>query len=217
MHYLVCQIIWKCLLDLIYTCNSGEQLHILACLSACKQDTEIITPFKVAAVMSRNGISHSPVKENGNMENESNSVSGEGQPSPSGQDQNEVNLPNAKIDHPTAVSSGEFLLRKEVHKRQTASLLQKFKNSHFFVRICESDEPLWSKRGSSEKSNSSETNGQNFSTFEMKGTAKHMSTSSAVIDRANFDATISGGVVRNSVQCCALPNGDIVVCAILFC
>ncbi|RDX91155.1 Protein RER1B, partial [Mucuna pruriens] len=31
-----------------------------------------------------------------------------------------------------------------------------------------------------------------------------------VMNRENFDATISSGVARNSVKCCALPNGDIV-------
>lgn len=201
-------------MDLIYTCYSGEQVHIVACLSACKQDTEIITPFKVAAVMSKNGMGHSPSKENGNVENRNNSVSGEGQLSPSGQDQNMENLPKVKTDHPADVSAGESLLRMEVHRRQTASLLEKFKNSHFFVRICESGQPLWSKRGSSEKSNSSETNDQTISTIEVKETAKNVSSVSAIIDRANFDATISGGAARNSVKCCALPNGDIVVCAI---
>lgn len=190
----------------------GEQVHIVACLSACKQDTEIITPFKVAAVMSKNGIGHSPNKENGNIEKRNNSVAGEEQLSPSSQDQNKENL--VKADRPADVSSGESLLRMEVHRRQTASLLEKFKSSHFFVRICESDEPLWSKHRSSEKSNSSETNDQKISTIEVKESAKHESSISAVIDRANFDATISGGVARNSVKCCALPNGDIVVCAI---
>lgn len=199
---------------LIYSCNSGEQVHIVACLSACKKDTEFITPFKVAAVMNRNSIGHSPNKENGNIENRNNSVSGEGKLSPSGQDQGEETLQKAKTEHPTDVPDGESLLRMEVHRRQTASLLQKFENSHFFVRICESDEPLWSKRGSSEKSTSSETNGQNISTIEVKETTKNESSISAVIDRANFDATVSGGVARNSLKCCALPNGDIVVCAL---
>jgi hypothetical protein len=180
-------------------------------LSACKQDTEIITPFKVAAVMSKNSTGHSLNKENGNIENRNNSVAGEEQLSSSGQDQNKENLPKEKTDHPSDVSSGESLLRMEDHRRQTASLLEKFKSSHFFVRICESDEPLWSKHGSSEKSNSSETNGQKISRIEVKETAKHEASISAVIDRANFDATISGGVARNSVKCFALPNGDIVV------
>ncbi|KAI4328382.1 hypothetical protein L6164_020739 [Bauhinia variegata] len=182
----------------------GEQVHILACLSACKQDTEIITPFKVAAVMSKNGISHTSEKENGIADSESNLLPGEGESSPSCKEH--------KGDQATDLPSGESLLRMEDHKRQTALLLEKFENSHFFVSIAESDEPLWSKRGASEKfPNFSETNGQKISTIGARKTAKEASAISAVIDRGNFDATISGGVARNSVKCCALPNGDIVV------
>ena len=158
---------------------------------------------------------HGPDKENGNVENRNDSVSGEGKLSPSRQEQKEEKQEKVKTDHQADASAGESLLRMEVHKRQTALLLQKFENSHFFATISESDEPLWSKRGSSEKSYS-ELNGQRISSFEIKDTAKNASSISAVIDRANFDATISGGVARNSVQCCALPNGDIVVCAIKF-
>ncbi|OIV93922.1 hypothetical protein TanjilG_05625 [Lupinus angustifolius] len=190
----------------------GEQVHILACLSACKQDTEIMTPFKVAAAVSTNDKGHSPRKENGNIENRNSSVSGEGQLSISSQEPTEENLVEAKTDHPADVSDGESILRMEVHKRQTASLLQKFENSHFFIRISESDEPLWSKRGSSEKfSNSSETNGEKASTVGFEETEKNIPSISVVIDRGNFDATISGGAARNSIKSCALPNGDIVV------
>ncbi|XP_019423322.1 PREDICTED: uncharacterized protein LOC109332757 isoform X2 [Lupinus angustifolius] len=190
----------------------GEQVHILACLSACRQDTEIITPFKVAAVMNKIGIGHSPQKENGNVENRNNSVSEEWQLSISNQEPKENNLAKTKTDRPANVSDGESLLRMEVQKRQTASLLQKFENSHFFVRISESDEPLWSKRGSSEKlSNSSETNGEKASIIGLKETEASLSSISAVIDRGNFDATVSGGAARNSIKSCALPNGDILV------
>ncbi|CAJ1939933.1 unnamed protein product [Sphenostylis stenocarpa] len=189
----------------------GEQVQILVCLSACKKDTEIITPFKVAAMMSKSVMSHGHDKENGNVENRNDLVSGEEQLKPSRQEQKEETLEKVKINHPADASAGESLLRMEVHKRQTALLLQKFENSHFFARISEADEPLWSKRGSSEKSNSFELNEQRISSFEIKETAKNASSISAVIDRANFDATICGGVARNSVKCCALPNGDIVV------
>ncbi|XP_020975361.1 uncharacterized protein LOC107631908 isoform X1 [Arachis ipaensis] len=189
----------------------GEQVQIVACLSACKHDTEIITPFKVAAMMSKNGIGHSPEKQNGNIEDRSNSGSGEGQISSSSQEQKEESLSKPKADHPADVSAGESLLRMEVHKRQTALLLQRFENSHFFVRISEYDEPLWSKRSSSEKSSSSEFDDLKASTIGVRETAKDSSSISAIIDRGNFDANISGGVARNSVKCFALPNGDIVV------
>ncbi|KAI9111778.1 hypothetical protein K1719_017468 [Acacia pycnantha] len=171
----------------------GEQVHIVACLSACNWDTEIITPFKVAAVMSKNGLGLSPEKENGDVENRNKLVSGLGEMSPNGH------------DHPTDVSAGESLLRMEDHRRQTALLLQKFENSHFFVRIAESDEPLWSKKGSSE------ANGQMALTVGTKESTENVSTVCAVIDRGNFDANMSGGLARSSVKCCALPNGDILV------
>ncbi|CAL0315155.1 unnamed protein product [Lupinus luteus] len=166
----------------------GEQVHILACLSACKQDTETITPFKVAAVMRKDGTGHSPEDETGNIENRNNSVSGEGELSTNGEEQTED------------VYHSESLLKTEAHERQTALLLQKFENSHFFVRISESSEPLWFKKGSPETFSS---------TIKVKENS--LSSTCAFIDRGNFDATISGGAARNSAKYCALPNGDIVV------
>ncbi|KAE9607921.1 hypothetical protein Lalb_Chr09g0335271 [Lupinus albus] len=169
----------------------GEQVQILACLSASKHDAEITTPFKLAALMSTDAKGHSP-----HIENRQLSISSQ----------------EPKEDHPPDVFYGESILRMEIHKRQTASLLQNFDNSHFFIRISESDEPLCSKRGSSENfPNSSETNAEMASTLGFKETEKNMPSISAVIDRGNFDATTSGGVARKSVKSCALPNGDIVV------
>lgn len=161
----------------------------------------MITPFKVSAMASANGTGQSPEKENGNTENRINSVSGEGELSTSGEE---------KLED---ISDVESRLQTEVHKRKTALLLQKFENSHFFVRISDSDEPLWSKRISSERfSNSSEENSQKAPIIKTKEAA--LTPTSAVIDRGNFDGTISGGAARNSAKCFALPNGDIVVCAI---
>ncbi|KAJ1386026.1 plant/MEB5-like protein [Sesbania bispinosa] len=137
----------------------GEQAHILACLSACKQDTQV-TPFKVAVLTDKNGINHNPDEENGNIER-NNSVFGEGELSTSGEE-------------------------------KLADI---------------SDEALHKKN-----SNSSETNSQKASAIKTKETA--LSSTSAVIDRGNFDATLSGGMARNSAKCFGLPNGDIVVYAI---
>lgn len=188
----------KSLADLIYTRNSGEQVHILACLSACKQDT---SSFKIAEAISENGTGQNPVKENGNTENRNNTVSGEGEPSTGGEEQLED------------VSDVENLLQKEGLKRQTSILLQKFENSHFFVRISESDDPLWSKRSSSENPpNTCNSNNEKGSKMTSEGST--LSSFCAVIDRGNFDSNVPGGVARNSVKCCALPNGDIVVCVI---
>lgn len=189
--------------------NTGEQVHILACLSACKQDTEIITPFKVAAVMSKNGIGHhSPQKQNGTIEDESDSLSKIGEMSPGSQsiDQNGENLSNE--NQQKDVSAGESLLRMEDHKRQTELLLQSFEKSHFFVRIAESDEPLWSKKSASKKSSEASIENGN------QKTAKDMSHLNATIDKGNFDPNVSGGAARNTVKCCSLSSGDIVVCVI---
>lgn len=173
----------------------------MACLSACKQDTLFTAPFEVAATTSKNGIDHSHEKESGSIENRHNLVSEEGELSTSGEEQ------------PGDIFYGDSLRHREVHKRQIAPLLQKFENSHFFVRISESNEPLWSRRNSLEKnSSSSETNNQKVSIIKTKETA--FPSTGAVIDRGNFDATTCGGTARNFVKCFALQNGDIVVCTI---
>ncbi|KAK4429949.1 hypothetical protein Salat_1295600 [Sesamum alatum] len=190
----------------------GEQIRILACLSAYKQDTEIITPFKVAAVMNKNG--KSPQKENGNIRGQSTPVSEEVDAGPGDQDnQHNGTAMEGKIDSHKDVSTGESLLRMEDHERQTKQLLHRFKNSHFFARIAESNEPLWSKRRPLEAC--LESSG----TFEeqLTGDSSEIATAtekknpiSAVIDKGNFDARTSGGLARGA-ECWSLSNGDIVV------
>ncbi|KAK8508178.1 hypothetical protein V6N12_025278 [Hibiscus sabdariffa] len=191
----------------------GEQVHVLACLSACNQETEIITPFKVAAVMCKNGKRKGAKKQNGNMEGEKNPVPGGGDVSLNGavMDQNGDNLEKDKIDPAKDVSASESFLRMEDHRRQTETHLKRFKNSHFFVRIAESGEPLWSKKGASGgTSESSEMDTQQSIANETKNTAENISTQSAVIDRGNFNASVSGGVARDAISCCSLSNGDLV-------
>ncbi|KAE9465615.1 hypothetical protein C3L33_02481, partial [Rhododendron williamsianum] len=192
----------------------GEQVHILACLSAYKQDTEIITPFKVAAMMSKNGVGKNTKKQNGNVGYKTHTICENGYSSPDSHniDQNGENLLEEKIDAPKDISSGESLLRMEDHRRQTQALLQRFENSHFFVRISESDEPLWSKRNSpDEPLESSEMITDKVSADSTGGrkTTKSRGSQSAVIDRGNFDARVSGGLARNAAKCCSLSNGDI--------
>lgn len=190
----------------------GEQVHILACLSACKQDAEIITPFKLAAAMSKNGFKQSPTKQNGNVEDGNDKLSRKGEigPDSHGTDQNGETLSKEKADPQKDVSASESLLRMEDHKRQTEILLQRFERSHFFVRIAESSEPLWSKKGSSKKSSeSSEMDGQESTENGNQKTA--LSRLNAIVDKGNFDPNVSGGVARNNVKCCSLSNGDIVV------
>lgn len=189
----------------------GEQVHILACLSAYKQDTEIITPFKVAAVMSKNGIGQSPEKQNGNLKDGGSSVSAQGEVSSDSQviGLNGNGTSKQKTDPQRDISASKSFLRMEDYKRQTEMLLQRFKNSHFFVRIAESGEPLWSRKSALDQEYS-EMDSQN-KPQRTKKTADNTFHLSALIDRGNFDANVSGGAARNGVSCCSLSNGDIVV------
>ncbi|KAK9093393.1 hypothetical protein Syun_028304 [Stephania yunnanensis] len=196
----------------------GEQVHLLACLSSSKQDNQIITPFKVAAVMSKNGILRQNTRQNNETKDiECNSFQQEGEENGYHQDaaactsieeKAEITLTEKKIDG-QVVSDGESLLRMEGHRKQTESQLARFKNSHFFVRITESEEPLWSKKSSSESS--SGTADHVGDRTRVKNSSDNDGNVNSYIDRGSFDATISGGVARNAVKCCSLPNGDIVV------
>ena len=181
--------------------HTGEQICILACLSAYKQDTATITPFKVAAVLSKHGKGHSPRKQNGNMDDGTNSTNRERRPSPDQSTiQNGENLSSEKIDSSEDVSASESLLRMEDHRRQTETLLQRFKNSHFFVRISESSDLLWSKKIFPDKHSDCEVVGE--STVN----------SSLNADQGNFGSNVSGGVARGTFKCCSLSDGSIVVC-----
>ncbi|KAL0358033.1 UNVERIFIED_CONTAM: hypothetical protein Scaly_1489000 [Sesamum calycinum] len=190
----------------------GEQIRILACLSGYKQETEIITPFKVAAVMNKNG--KSPQKANGNVRGQTNSVSEKVDASPSDADnQHNETVIKGKIDSHKVVSTGESLLRMEDHERQTQQLLQRFKNSHFFARIAESNEPLWSNRRALEACLESSATLEEQLTGDSSETAtttKNKNHINAVIDKGNFDARTSGGLARGA-ECWSLSNGDIVV------
>ncbi|BBG94198.1 hypothetical protein Prudu_002423, partial [Prunus dulcis] len=192
----------------------GEQVHILACLSACKQDTEIITPFKLAAAMSKNGIRQSPKKQNGNAEEGNGALLRKGEMShdSQGAEQNGETLSKEKTDLQKDVTDSESLLRMEDHKRQTEILLQRFERSHFFVRIAESSETLWSKKSAPKKSSVSlGMDGQESKENGTQKNAVNVSRLNAIIDKGNFDPKVSGGVARNNVKCCSLSNGDIVV------
>ncbi|XP_073280093.1 uncharacterized protein [Primulina huaijiensis] len=189
----------------------GEQIHTLICLSACKQDTEIITPFKVAAVMNKNWTAKGNNKQNGDIEGPENPVSQRVDLSAGGiHDQNGMEGDESQKDVPT----GESLLRMEDYRRQTKQLLEKFKSSHFFARIAESHEPLWTKRRVQEaKLATSETfeNKLSGDSLETEKIMKKKNSINAAIDRGKFDARTSGGLVRDAAKCCSLPNGDIVV------
>lgn len=155
--------------------------------------------------MNKNGIGQINQKQNGNTGINSGPVS----PGEAADDSSVSENGNANIDSKKEVSAGENLLRLEDYERQTESLVQRFNSSHFFARIAESDEPLWSKRKVMEEV--SDMIGADGS--ETVKTLKKKLSLSASTDKGNFDARTSGGVARNAVKCCALPNGDIVVCS----
>ncbi|KAJ3679630.1 hypothetical protein LUZ60_017641 [Juncus effusus] len=128
----------------------GEQVHILVCFSPSK-DSELISPFKSAPSISKNGKSIQIGESNGDS--------------------------NGSLSPPII--------------SQTETILQKFKNSSFFVRIAEPDDPLWSRKKRSQTGNSNSCN--------------------VVSDKGFFDGVTAGGVARDSARCFSLRNGDIVV------
>ncbi|KAL8532544.1 hypothetical protein ACS0TY_008946 [Phlomoides rotata] len=163
----------------------GEQVKLLVCLSANKHSTRIIAPCK-------NGIGQRHQTQDEKVVGESNPVlqAKEG-------DTDEENNRNGdakwKIELQKDLSSESFL-KMEDHRRQNDRLLRIFKNSHFFARIAESDEPLWSERSAQAACVQSSKN-----------------PISVVIDRGKIDSPTTGGVARGAAKCCSLSNGDIVV------
>ncbi|XP_072988612.1 uncharacterized protein [Typha latifolia] len=189
----------------------GEQIHIVVCLSASKKDMEIITPFRVAAVMSKNGTSSQNGKNQlENLPSKSDSISEQGDVNGTYRESAEQSTEsNGQMDPRQDISATESLLRMEDHKQQTEDILERFRNSNFFVRIAQSDEPLWSKRNPVESSSVA---------FGMAGgndggceKALSNNTYNAVVDKGSFDGNTSGGVARDSLRCYSLCNGDIVV------
>ncbi|KAK9050981.1 hypothetical protein SSX86_027606 [Deinandra increscens subsp. villosa] len=87
--------------------------------------------------------------------------------------------------------------KQEEYRGQTEELLNIFKNSHFFTRIAESNEALWSRR------KTHETNGGKFIPIESCNDV-------VAVDRGTLDASTSGGIAKNDVKCSQLANGDIV-------
>ncbi|KAJ0981708.1 hypothetical protein J5N97_009963 [Dioscorea zingiberensis] len=199
----------------------GEQLHILVCLSASKQDSEIITPFKVAAVMTKNGRSAQNGKQkmktsenktySESVQEDANGLHGE--TTEQGIEENGRTMSTNEDSPRPDITATETFLRMEDHKHQTETLLARFRNSNFFVRIAGSDEPLWSKRSKLESSSLSSEISEGRSQLNDSGTRKISkgNLQSAVIDRGSFDAIASGGIARDNIKCYSLSNGDIVV------
>lgn len=178
----------------------GEQVHILACLSASKQDIQVISPFRIAAMMSKNGIflqnttnKSGPVSANGH----DNGATGEG-----GYHDVELNGEASDSDHD--IVETQSLLQMEDHKKQIEPILRRFRESNFFVRIAESDEPLWSKKRLTATTMADEGSQGN-------SKASWSNVYNTISDKGIFDGSTSGGVARDTAKCYSLQNGDIVV------
>ncbi|KAK1277179.1 hypothetical protein QJS04_geneDACA020215 [Acorus gramineus] len=194
----------------------GEQIHILACLSTSKEDADVITPFRVAAMMSRNGSTQNIRQPNGVVGTDSSFTQDNGMNQASDlQDvveNGETILTTDNTDPKHDISSSETFIRMEDYRKRTERLLERFMNSHFYVRIAEAEEPLWSKRNVAEPS-SSDITGEKIppSNRGSRMTTRKGNLLHAIIDKGSFDGSGSGGVARNIVKCCSLPSGDIVV------
>lgn len=199
----------------------GEQLHILVCLTAAKQDNEVITPFKVAAVISKNGGSTQKVKQPMEiLENKSTSIiaqegvngTHEGTGIQGLQEENDEAMSTPeKVGYKHDISATKSLLRMEDHKQKTETLLERFRNSNFFVRVTQSDEPLWSRRNASDSSSPDSEGVKIHSTVGGSSETSKRDYVNAVIDRGTFDGNTSGGAARSTARCYSLHNGDIVV------
>ncbi|KAG2629417.1 hypothetical protein PVAP13_3KG430500 [Panicum virgatum] len=188
---------------------SGEQVHILACLSSSKQDIQVISPFRIAAVMSKNGnsLQHSTDKfSHANANGHDNGTTGENGCQDVDNDMQSVELNSDASPSGHDILETQSLLQMEDHKQQIELMLRRFSESNFFVRIAESDEPLWSKkRATTTKMSDGRSDGQGNSK------ASRSNIYNTVSDKGIFDGSTSGGVARDTVKCYSLQNGDIVV------
>ncbi len=152
-------------------------------------------------------------KQNGSVEDGPESNSGEDKVSSNGNIIEENGEKMGKGNGPQQnVSASESFLRLEDQQRKAETLLKRFNNSHFFVRIAEASEPLWSVKGTSETTaESSDMDGHEFATNETEETVKPICQNNAFTDRGRFDANVLGGIARDMVNCCYLSNGDMVV------
>ncbi|KQK23601.1 uncharacterized protein LOC100846542 [Brachypodium distachyon] len=189
----------------------GEQVHIMACLSASQQDAQVISPFRIAAVMSKieNSLQHStnetsPVSENG----DANGTAGDSSSHGVEDNMESVELSDKESPSKQDIMETESLLRMEDHKLQTENMLRRFKRSNFFVRIAESDEPLWSKKRVAATKTTDE---QSYSDSQGNSKVSRSNVYNTISDKGFFDGSTSGGVARDTARCYALQNGDIVV------
>ncbi|KAH6822628.1 hypothetical protein C2S53_020748, partial [Perilla frutescens var. hirtella] len=185
---------------------AGEQVQLLICLSANEHNSGIITS-------SENVIGQRPPRQNRKVE-ETISVS-QAECANTGEQNNQHGEARGRMDSQQDASTGKSFVRSDDQRiLQTGQFLQRFKNSHFFARISESDEPLWSERSAQEacfklmETSKERLSGDSSETAQI---LKNNNPTSVVIDRGQLHSPTSGGIARGAAKCFSLSNGDIVV------
>ncbi|KAJ4734076.1 heat-inducible transcription repressor [Rhynchospora pubera] len=149
----------------------GEQLHILVCLSASALNSQSLSPFQPTTSHS---LSNPLPLHHTNLPTPTQN--GHASTQPDGVQNEETNA--------------QVLSQPDNQKKQADNILQRFRNSSFFARIAQSDDPLWSRK---------------------KRAPQGETSYNAVSDKGFFDSTTAGGVARDAAKCFLLSNGDIVV------
>ncbi|XP_020574324.1 uncharacterized protein LOC110020526 isoform X2 [Phalaenopsis equestris] len=193
---------------------TGEQLRLLVCLSAAKHDEEVATPLIVSGFMSKNENSTQFRKHQNEISFSTSAIIAQVKENdmlaanvgPS--ECSDQALPSCEVGPGQDANITKALLQSEDHELRIKTLLQKLSFSNFFVRVAESDEPLWSKKISAESSSTNSDMAGGI--FHAKDGAPRKESLSAIIDQGSFDCCASGGVARD-VKCYCLSSGDIVV------
>ncbi|XP_047960672.1 uncharacterized protein LOC125205654 [Salvia hispanica] len=186
---------------------AGEQVRLLICLSPNKRGSDTFRP-------SENVVGQRSSRENEKFVGGTNSVSHSQYAStekPKDKNGEARENPHSQKN----ASTGESMPENDDQRKHTDQLLQRFKDSHFFARIAESNEPLWSERSAQEACFKLMETCKEKLIGDSSDTAQTLKdknpTTSVVIDRGELHSPTSGGVARGAAKCCSLPNGEIVV------
>lgn len=186
----------------------GEHVRLLVCFSANKRNSgTAITP-------SENVVAQRFASENQKAVGDTNSLS-HAKYANTDEQKDQNGEARANIHSQTDASTGGSILGIDDQRRHTDQLLQGFEDSHFFARIAESNEPLWSERSAQEACfKLMETCKEKFTgdSSETAQILKNKDPTSVVIDRGELHSPSSGGVARGAAKCFSLANGDLVVC-----
>lgn len=181
----------------------GERVSIVVYVSSHDPSMpEIITPFRVAAMMEKvNQRQEEDIKSSTtSASHDSLEASGEGQ---------KKDLVAKELHGKSAV--GGMVLMTEEHKNRSAALLHMFQSSHFFTRISGTEEQVWKKGKISDQATEELDDGTiSTSSSEQKRFTEIAEPVPIVIEGGDFDPRNAGGVARNA-RCYSFDNGDVAV------